>query len=170
MIKLIGSVLLMAGASAIGFSAAAYLKARVNCLRCFSCAVAYMERELSFRLTPAPALFRELAAISQPPVNAFFSRCSKKSGELGEKPMSVLWRECVESSKLPLETEELRAVMEIGAIVGRYDGPAQCQALSGVRARIDGMLDRAAEERYRLENVYRALGLSAGAFLLLVLL
>lgn len=170
MLKLLGSVLLMGGASAIGFSAASHLRARVTCLRAFVGAVAYMERELSFRLTPVPVLFEALAVISHAPANSFFTHCSKKLNELGEKPMNELWREALEKSKLPLEEDEMLTLMELGDVVGRYDGDGQREALSLAQGRLEQFLERAQEEQDRLEKVYGALGLSAGAFLLLVLL
>jgi len=170
MLKLIGSVLLMGGASAMGFSAAAHLRTRVRCLRSFAAAVEYMERELSFRLTPTPALLRDLTDTAFAPANRFFAHCSGKLSELGEKPLNILWRQALEKSGLPLEQDEMRTLFELGEIIGRYDGDGQCEALSLARDRLEGFVKCALEEQYRLEKVYRALGLSSGAFLLLVLL
>ena len=55
MLKLAGALILMAGASSIGFGAAAQLRARVTSLRALIGGLELMERELSFRLTPMPS-------------------------------------------------------------------------------------------------------------------
>jgi len=170
MLRLLGAVLLMGGASAIGFSAAAQLRARVTCLRAFLGAVEYMERELAFRLTPVPVLFNSLAAMDITLAKGFFVRCVKGLTELGEKPLHVLWCEALEKSKLPLDDDETRTLAELGNVLGRYDGDGQREALALVHGRLARFLECAEEERNRLEKVYGALGLSAGAFLLLVLL
>ena len=170
MLRFLGAVLLMGGASAIGFSAAAHLRARVACLRAFTGAVEYLEREMAFRLTPIPLLFDMLARSASAPAAGFFARCSRELERIGEKPLNLLWREALEKSSLPIEDDEEQVLAELGDVLGRYDGDAQREAFALAHARLDRMLERAEEERDRLEKVYGALGLSAGAFLLLLLL
>ena len=65
MLKLLGAVLLTAGAAAMGFSASAQLGRRVKSLRALLGALELAERELSFRLTPIPGLLDELSRRSQ---------------------------------------------------------------------------------------------------------
>lgn len=170
MLKLLGAVLLMGGASAIGFSAAAHLRARVNCLRSLERTLEFMERELAFRLTPVPALFSSLARSAQEPASTFYKLCVKGLENLGEKPLNVLWGEALEYAKLPLQDDEARTLAELGDVLGQYDGEGQREALALTRERLTHFLERAEEERGRMEKVYCALGLSSGAFLLLVLL
>lgn len=170
MIKLIGSILLMGGASLIGFSAAAHLQARVRCLSAFAGAVAQMKRELSFRLSPTPRLFGELARSAQPPARGFFALCAAGLEQLGDRTLPEIWRESLDKSGLPLEEDELQSLLELGETVGRYDGQGQLEALTLTGDRLERYLQRAAEEQARLSKVYRALGVSAGAFLLLVFL
>lgn len=170
MIKLFGAVLLMGGASAIGFSAAAGLRSHVNCLRIFAADLGQMERELSFRLTPLPKLFHRLAKSSGAPVDYFFTLCEQGLDQLDERPLHELWRVSLEQSRLPLEQDEKLALAELGSVLGQYDSDSQRAAIFQARERISVFLGRAEDERDRLEKVYGALGMSAGAFLILVLL
>jgi stage III sporulation protein AB len=170
MLKFFGAVLLMGGASVIGFSAAAGLRAHVNCLRVLAIALEQMERELKFRLTPLPALFHKLARSSGAPVDYFFALCEKGFNRLDDQPLNIIWREALEKSKLPLEQDEEFTLTELGSVLGQYDTDGQRAALFEARERLAFFLKRAEDERCRLEKVYGALGLSAGAFLLLVLL
>ena len=73
MLKLAGALILMAGASSIGFGAAAQLRARVTSLRALIGGLELMERELSFRLTPMPDLLAVVAKRAQAPACYFFA-------------------------------------------------------------------------------------------------
>ncbi len=170
MLRLAGAVLLMGGASAIGFLAAAQLRARVRCLSAFSRALEYIERELRFRLTPIPDIFNGLKGIENPHAAGFFAACSKNMRRLGEKPLNLLWREALEKTSLPLQEDELCLLAELGDIVGRYDAEGQREAFALARERLGRCILHAEEDRDKMEKVYGAMGISAGAFMLLVLL
>lgn len=170
MLRLLGAVLLMGGAAALGFSAAAHLRIRVVCLRSLLTSLEQMERELRFCLSPLPVLFGNLAALSGAPANRFYQLCAHEMKRLGEKPLSELWRNALDKADLPLEEDELRMMSELGAVLGRYDAAGQQEALDLARGRLTAFLNRAEDDRNRLSKVYGALGLSAGAFLLLILL
>lgn len=170
MIKLFGAILLAGGAAFLGFSAAAQLERRVKALRAILGALESLERELSFRLTPMPELLEALARRSQPPVNAFFARCLKGLDTLGENTLSDLWNEALEAEPMDLGAEDRQVLRELGGILGRYDGEGQREALSLARAQLGQCLTTAAEERTRLGRVYGALGLTAGALLVILLL
>ena len=58
----------------------------------------------------------------------------------------------------------------MGCILGRYDSEGQTQALALARAQLEQCLEAAVSERARMGKVYGALGLAAGAFLVIVLL
>ena len=148
MLRLLGAVLLTGGAGALGFGAAARLNRRVHMLRLFTEALERMERELSFRLTSIPELFALLADHLSPPVGTFFARCRGSLFRLGEEQF--------------LET--------LGGTLGRYDSEGQTQALALARAQLEQCLEAAVSERARMGKVYGALGLAAGAFLVIVLL
>lgn len=170
MLRLLGAVLLMGGAAALGFSAAAHLRIRVICLRSLLTSLEQMERELRFCLSPLPVLFGNLARLSGAPAKHFYQLCSREMKQLGEKPISELWRNALEKASLPLEEDELGVMAELGAVLGRYDAAGQQEALDLARGRLVAFLNRAEDEKNRLSRVYEALGLSAGAFLLLILL
>ena len=55
-------------------------------------------------------------------------------------------------------------------MLGRYEADSQRQALEHARQALEREELRAEEERRRLGRVYQALGLSGGAFLVILLL
>ena len=170
MLRLLGAVLLTGGAGALGFGAAARLNRRVHMLRLFTEALERMERELSFRLTSIPELFALLADHLSPPVGTFFARCRGSLFRLGEERLEDLWQNALVESDLELEPEEQQILETLGGILGRYDSEGQTQALALAREQLEQCLDAAVSERARMGKVYGALGLAAGAFLVIVLL
>ena len=170
MLRLLGAVLLTGGAGALGFGAAARLNRHVRTLRLLTEALERMERELSFRLTSLPELFTLLAGHIAPPVGKFFAYCRDSLCRLGDERLEDLWRSALADSDLDLEGEERQVLETLGGILGRYDGEGQTQALALARAQLEQCLEAAVAERARMGKVYGALGLAAGAFLVIVLL
>lgn len=168
--KLLGAILLMGGAAALGLSATARLERRVETVRALLGALERMTRELSFRLTPIPEMLCELSQSVRGSAGAFFSRCYTGLGELGEESLSAIWEKAMEASPMDLRKEEEQVLRDVGQVLGRYDEDAQIQALALASARMTEGLKRAEEERSRLGRVYTALGVTAGAFLTLLLL
>ena len=78
------------------------------------------------------------------------------------------WRRLTD--QLPVSPEAKRALYPLGEVLGRYDGRGQQAAIAGARRELEGLRARAGEERLRLGKVYGALGVTAGAFLVILLL
>ena len=169
-IILIGALLLAGGAGALGCSAAAQLSRRVAVLRALLGALEGMEREIAFRLTPMPELLERAAAESPPPVCTLFARCRTLLDELGERSMAELWREALEQVPLGLDGPGRLALEELGEVLGRYDGDGQREALAHTRAELSRALEQAREAREKQGRMYQVLGITAGAFLVILLL
>ena len=142
MLRVVGAVLLIGGTAFLGFSAAAALGRRVRTLRVLLGVLELMEREISFRLTPMPDLLEELARRARPPLRELFMRCREGVNRLGEKDLGQLWRDALEQIPLGLE---------------------------GGRGQWSETLRRAEAERVQQGRMYGVLGLTAGAFLAIML-
>ena len=140
MLKLIGALLLAGGAGALGCSAA------------------------------MPELLERAAAESPPPVCTLFARCRTLLDELGERSMAELWREALEQVPLGLDGPGRLALEELGEVLGRYDGDGQREALAHTRAELSRALEQAREAREKQGRMYQVLGITAGAFLVILLL
>lgn len=171
MIKLIGAVLLMAGAAGLGLGAAAQLQAKVTGLRALMDGLEHLERELSFRLTAMPELMDRLAKQTAPPAAYLFAYCRDHLEELGEKSFFNIWAEALENNlELLLDEGERQILLELGTVLGRYDAEEQRQALKNSSAELEQCLARAEKEKLRMGRVYTALGLGSGAMLVILLL
>jgi len=169
MIRILGALLVIGGAAAVGFSAVRGLNKRVRTLRAFLAALELMERELSFRLTPMPELLDELSVRMPEPVRTFFTTCRAGLETLGERDLGQLWRVGLEDAQLGLQREELALLEELGDVLGRFDSEGQQAALTRVRTQLEHCLCGAQENRAKQSKMYGALGLSAGALLVIML-
>ena len=126
------------------------------------------ERELALRLTPLPQLMEELAHRTEEPARRLFSACRRALDGLERETFAHAWRRLTD--QLPVSPEAKRALYPLGEVLGRYDGRGQQAAIAGARRELEGLRARAGEERLRLGKVYGALGVTAGAFLVILLL
>lgn len=167
--KWLGCALLLCACGGLGLTAARGLKLRVDQLRALLGALEEMERELYCRLTPLPELLAGLGAHTPGEVGRFFALCAGEMDGL-EGPFSQLWERMLEDSGLSLMEEDRLLLAQLGGALGRYDAASQCEAIAQVRGRLEENLAAAAERRDRLSRVYGVLGLTAGAFLTIILL
>ena len=170
MLKLLGAVFLLVGGGGLGLGAIRKLEGRVTALRALVEALELMERELGFRLTPMRELLEGTARRVGEPVAGFLAACARGLDELGERPLSELWAEEAGERLTALRPRDLEAVLSMGAVLGRYDAEGQRGAIAASREELAGFLAAAAEERRKQGRVYGALGLTAGAFLVILLI
>ncbi|MEG0756526.1 MAG: stage III sporulation protein AB [Oscillospiraceae bacterium] len=170
MLQLVGAVLLMAGAGAVGFCYVAKLNARVQGLEHMRAALQFMERELAFSLTPMGTIFKALSQWEEPPVGAFFARCHRGLTHLNEENLDSVWRTAAAEELPMLQSEDVAVLSALGAVLGRYDGEGQQKSLALTLERLGHCIENAKSERDRLGKVYGVLTLSVGAFLVILLL
>ena len=67
-------------------------------------------------------------------------------------------------------TAHAGSLEELGEVLGRYDGDGQREALAHTRAELSRALEQAREAREKQGRMYQVLGITAGAFLVILLL
>ena len=169
MVRLIGAVLVAAGCAWGGFQAAEGMRRRARTLRELSSGLALVERELELTAPPLERLMAGVAARSQGVAGALFSDCARGMSHLDEEDLPSLWRRLVEE-RSGLGREEREILLPLGDLLGRYDSRTQGEAVAAVRRRLEELAGRVEAEGRRRGRVYQALGLSGGAFLVILLL
>ncbi|MCI8422083.1 MAG: stage III sporulation protein AB [Lawsonibacter sp.] len=169
MLRLLGAVFVSAAAAWTGFQAAAALRERARALEDMSAGLALLEQELELGGLPLPQLMASLEGRCAGPARALFQGCVQGLEALDQESFSQLWRRLT-ASQTELGREGQDCLAPLGEVLGRCGGSRQCQTLRAVRARLDACAARNREEFRRQGRVYRALGLSGGVFLVLLLL
>ena len=169
MVQLLGAVLVAAGCAWLGFGAAASLSRRAEGLEDMASALALLERELELGAPPLPALMEELARRAPEGASPMFQGCCQGLERLDEEDFSSLWRRLAAGCD-DLGREGQTCLARLGDVLGRYDAREQRQAVAAVRLRLEELADQSRAERRSQGRVYQTLGLSGGAFLIILLL
>jgi stage III sporulation protein AB len=171
MIRIIGAVLITAGAAAWGFLGVVRLRTRAKSLTALASALGAVKSEICDRLTPMPELLEQLGEESTYPANLLFKNACEKMSSLGNKPFSSIWMQAVKATPelLLMPSEEL-VLTELGLSLGRYDVAEQKSALSYAQRRMEEYSRKAEAEREKNSKVHAFLGVAAGIFAVVILL
>lgn len=170
MIRLVGAALLTGGSAALGFGAVGHLEGRVHDLRELVAGLELMERELSWRMAPLPEVLGRAAEERSGRPAQFFSLCAQGAEHLNGRSFCQVWRQAAEASQMRLERTDEALLEQLGGVLGRYDGESQKQALAAAVGRLEEQREQAEAQRDRLGKVYGVLGVTAGVFLLILLI
>mgnify|MGYP002511570326 FL=1 len=169
MIHVLGAALVAAGGAWMGFQAAAGLRKRGRAVRQMEEGLALLERELELNAPPLSRLLERGAAHSQGPARALFQGCTQGLDNLDREDFSSLWRRLVRE-RAELTPEGQAILLPLGNTLGRYEGERQRETLSAARRRLGELAARLETDSRRQGRVYQVLGLSGGAFLVILLL
>lgn len=169
MLKLLGASLTAAACAWIGFRGADLLSRRCRAIRELENGLVLLEQELELHAMPLPELLERLSTRTDGCAREMFTSCVLGLERLEETTFSEVWRKSVNACSVS-GRDCIQCLLPLGETLGRCDADAQIRAISAVRERLD-MLARFAYEDYRRQSgVYRALGVSGGAFLIILLL
>lgn len=168
MIRLMGAACLACGAMGLGLGAIAHLDGRVKDLRSLLVGLECVQRELSWKLAPLPDALNLAARQCQGAPGEFFTLCAHGARNLRGRTFAQVWQQAVEASQLRLEAVDTQLLEGLGTVLGQYDGDSQRLALEHTRGQLEEQLAQAVEQRGRLGRVYGALGVTAGAVLMIL--
>ena len=169
MIHLVGAALVAGGCGWLGFQAAEDLRKKARSLRQMAQSLLLLERELELGEPPLQQLLERVAERSSGPAKELLEECRRGLLRLECEDFSSLWRRQVESREV-FGKEGQAILLPLGDLLGRYDGRAQGAGAAAARRALEELAGRLEEERRHRGRVYQALGLSGGAFLVILLL
>ncbi len=170
MLKLIGIVLIVGSCSAIGISINGVLGRRVQTLRGFICAFQIVKAEVVFRFASTSEILQDICEQCGGGAGYFF----KSAQKLMSKERIPLWsaadRLIPMLSQYGISETQREQIARALSAMGRYDAHQQAQALDIVIAQLEDELISARKEHGEKGKLYRAVGLSAGIMLALVIM
>ena len=153
----------------MGFKAAGRLGAPTTELDDNAEGMGQMAHEREVDGPPLEQLMERLIPRSRGTARALFAGCRQALERLEEEPFPRAWRRLVEEQEALGEGGQA-CLLPLGEVLGRCGCREQERALALAVSRLDRERARAGEERLRMGRVYQALGLSGGAFLIILLL
>ena len=170
MLKLLGAFCIMTVSLWCGTQAVGGLRRRARALEELHAGLAWLEEELTFRLTPLPELLEQLGSRRQGETGRFFQEANRLLGLDPEGGLCQSWRQAMVRCLPLLKGEERQVLLEVGQTLGRYDAATQRQALARHNRRLAAFRDQAQSEVRRLGKVYATLSAAGGAMVVLVLI
>ena len=154
--KYFGAFLVFCACAGAGAYRAALIRRRARTLAALCSALELLRGEIAGRLSDLPSALGTLSRSSPDPAKRFFADLYAGRGRIGETPFAEIWRECAENDLAVLTQDELARLMDLGAVLGRYDADTQAAAIEGARAGL--ARECAAAESAESGNVRAALG------------
>lgn len=171
MIRILGSLLLIGGATVIGVCASNELSTRARVLESFLPALDIMRSEIGNCLTPVSELMVKLSREAPHPLDKLFLLCEKEKRERPDVPFSLIWTKSItQAENLKLKSNEKDVLRELGSVLGRYSAEEQVSAISHIMRRVSTLAESAAEDKKRLGKLYAKLGVICGVALVIVLI
>jgi stage III sporulation protein AB len=169
MIRLLGAALVAGAAVWIGFRAERSLRQHSAALRELDVGLELLRQEMELNAPPLPGLMEQLGKRTEGAARTLFSRCRDGLNVLEQESFPALWRRVVDSLE-NLGEDGKSCLFPLGQILGRCEGAEQCRAVACAQKRLKELAARAETETRRQGTVYRALGLSGGLFLVILLI
>ncbi len=167
MLRALGAALVLGSLGWAGWSMGREERRRLETLRELIGALEGMEREMAFRLTPLPDLFARLG--EQGGLSPFFRACAACAAG-GEEPFETGWRRAVGELAGRLDAGAVECLLRLGRGLGRCDGDGEAARLAAAVEELRLLLAQTGEECRRKSRLWTVLGLTAGAFLVILLI
>ena len=168
MMKLMGSALIAGAAAFLGFRAAARLRGQLRALDEIGAGLELLERELELYAPELRELMERLEARTKGCGKALFTDFAAALAR-GEGTVAGQWERCVYQLE-ELVPEGKLCLSSLGEVLGRYDSREQCRCVAAVRSRLERIRESEGALCQSRCRTCQTIGLSGGAFLVILLL
>lgn len=161
MVKIVGILLVILGASGTGFSMAFSVRQTVSVVQQLVSALEQMKNEISFRRTPLPELMGLLEAQSRGPVSEFFGRMAAELSQRQARSVDAIVR--TQAAAIRAFSPPVRQILvQLGGGLGQYDAEGQLRSIDLALLRLRGLLEQyRADQQSRIRS-YCTLGICGG--------
>ena len=170
-IKLIGSLFLLGSASAIGYLKAEELNLRVKRLLELKRMIGFLQGELRFHKVSLSEAFEQVSARVERPFDVFLKELSEKLEKKDQRPLMELWQEAVDKllESEGLQKEDKHLLELLGKGLGYLDLRMQTENLQMALMQTEEAVIAAKEVQKVKGRLYQTMGMSAGVFLVLLI-
>ncbi len=161
-IKIIGAILVIGGCGSFGFILAAAHKRQVRFLSALLSAIAFMECEIQYKLTPLPDLCRLTADVCSGILKKLFLSFAKElDSQISPDVAKCMHAAIAQHPEIPETTKSVLRLLSTA--IGQFNLEGQLKGLAAVEAQCKNDLQKLTNNQdVRIRN-YQTLGLCAGA-------
>ena len=165
MLKIVGLFMIVASCSAIGFSLSKNYKKRVDSLKSFLTAFNMIKSELLLNNSSRRDLFKSVIEQCNGEISDYFVLLNKEDDGIILEESSLEYLK-----KMELKSAEISEIYENLCIIGKFDLSTQQELIDKSIKRLELMVDNATLEMMKNGKLYKALGLSSGLIIGLLML
>lgn len=171
MIKIIGSLVIIAASTLFGFEFSNRLSRRTKQIRYLKIALESLETEIVFALTPLAVAFDKVSKSIPSPVGDLFQQVALKLSK-EENAASNIWISTLEKwqKDTDLKNEEINILTQFGQTLGQQDLENQRKQIRLAIHYFDQEENLAMEGQKKYESMYKSLGFLAGILIVLIML
>ena len=168
-LKILGSILVIAGCGGVGFRIAANHRLEEKSLRQLVSILDYMECELQYRLTTLPDLGRQATnEFNGIPGKVLYELTAEMESQVAPDITCCMQAVLGRNKDVPPITRKILELL--GMSIGRYDLNGQLKGLESVRYECRRNIELLSNNKDTRLRSYQTLGLCAGAALAILLI
>lgn len=170
--KLIGGILVLISAAAIGGIFAGRVKEQEEWLKEIKLVLLLLSGELNYHKTPLPEAFLNVAGRHDGALTEFFQNLSEELSEKNGAGFKEVWAEQAERimQKTPLSTAQKREFVSISECFSETDSAARENTVAFYINRLETELSEFQKTGRDKAYLYRMLGMLGGIFLLILMI
>lgn len=163
----VGALLVVLGASGWGCYAVFLKQKQIRQLSFFITSLELLQRNLVHHLMPLPQLLEMVSSQAQGDAKVFFTNCQKEI-ENGNA-VSESWQKSVQLMTHHGQTF-CQSMLPLAQFLGKFEADMQAQHISYTLEQLKKQYDESKAQCLKTGKVYRALGVTVGIFIVVILL
>ena len=171
-IKIFGSIFLLTSAAAIGYLKADELKERVRCLNALKRMMILLQGELRFHRAILSEAFQNVSERAEKPFDIFLGELAKELESRHSGTFLTVWDEKTDKllTNEGFKKEDKVLLEQLGNSLGYLDLTMQTETLNLAILQTDDAIMNAKEQLEIKGKLYQTMGVTAGAFLTLLII
>ena len=171
-IKIFGSIFLLTSAAAIGYLKADELKERVRCLSALKRMMILLQGELRFHRATLSEAFENVSERAEKPFDVFFGELADELENRHSGGFLTVWNAMTDKLMTGegFKKEDKVLLEQLGNSLGYLDLTMQTENLNLAILQTDDAIMNAKEQLEVKGKLYQTMGVTAGAFLTLLII
>jgi stage III sporulation protein AB len=170
MIKTMGCLLILAASTFGGFAYAEGFKKRVKQLNELERAINQLQNEIEYTYTPLPEALHSVSEKCEAPVKEIFAKASQYLFLNEAESVYDAFKKCLEDSNISINKEDVNVILDLSKSLGESDIEGHKKIFSLAKNNIKKRISIAEDSMNKNVKMYRYLGFSLGAMLVIVLI
>jgi stage III sporulation protein AB len=172
LLKIIGSILIIAATTGIGITSGRDLKVRLDNLRYIKKLMLMLKGEIKYLKAPLGEAFFNVGNRVKAPFDLFFNRIALEIESLSCESFYAIWCKHIdeEISKIKLNKKDCLTLKRVGEHLGYMDKEMQLGMIDLYVEQLEEEIQSSKESMEEKIRVYNCLGITIGIFAVLIML